>query len=327
MSGNARVPVGRTAHARTAGLYRRHEALSTGISDDEIRRRCLGGSWRRVHRGAYAESAMMAGLDAVARHRLRVAALIPAMADEAVVSHQSAAVLLGAPMAPALLDRVHVTRNRRHGGRIKANVKVHCAPVDCVVELDGLLVTSPARTVVDLARTAAFEPAVVVADALGRQFGITAGELDAELELARRRRGIDAARRVVDFLDPRSGGVDQSRVRAALPRLGLPPAEAGGVVHTEDGQALGTVDLYLGQTGVVLIVDPPPGTRRDPVPTETVLRRHRFQPVRTTWRELSAGVSTARLRTALIASREQPPRGFIRPAPLPEHVSLPRRSL
>ncbi|MGW5513132.1 hypothetical protein [Nocardia africana] len=319
--------------AGIVGVHRRRDAVSAGVGDDEIRRRCAIGRWRRVRRGAYAETSVLADLDGVARHRLTVAALLPEMAADAVVSHQSAAVLLGAPMSPALLDRVHVTRNRRHGGRIKPNLTVHCAPVGVVAERDGLLVTTPARTVIDLARTLPFESAIVVGDALAREFGLTAPALARELAWARGRRGVDGARHVIGFLDPRSAGVDHSRIRVLLRLLGFPPAAAGGVIHTDDGRVLGTADLYLGRTGVVLEVDGHPPGRARPHggpshrPPDAVLRRYGFQSIRTTWRGLSTGSTAERLHAALSRAREQRPRGYIRPAALPAPAPLRLRAL
>lgn len=313
----------------TGHLHRRREVMSVGVTDHEIRRRCAGGGWHRVRRGAYAESSVLDGLDVVARHRLAVAALLPEMACDAVVSHQSAAVVLGAPMAPALLDRVHVTRDRRHGGRIKPNLQVHCAPVEFVAEREAVLVTTPARTVVDLARTVAFEPAVVVGDALCRDFGVTAAALAGELEAARGRRGIDAARRVIDFLDPRSRGVEHSRIRVLLSRLGLPPTAAGGLVHSAEGKVLGSVDLYLEHTGVVLTVGDSGADYRGigPAPAEAALRRYGFRPVRVSWRELATGTTAHRLHAAVRQARAAPPRGFVRPAPLFTAQPLPLRPL
>ncbi len=274
----------------------------------------------------------MAELDPVARHRLAVAALLPEMAAGAVVSHQSAAVLLGAPMAPALLDRVHVTRNRRYGGRIKANLKVHCAPVEFVAERHGLVVTSPARTVVDLARTVAFEPAVVVGDALIREFRIAAADLASELEAARGRHGIHTARRIIEFLDPGSAEVAHSRARVLLWRLGLPAAGAGGTVCSDDGTALGTVDIHLTRTGVVLTIADPADHGHRPIdrahpPNDTLLRRYGFHLVRTTLRELGTGAAAARLHAAVARAREEPARGFVRPLPLPAPRPLRVRTL
>ncbi|MEU6560794.1 hypothetical protein [Nocardia nova] len=300
------------------------------MSDDEIRRRCAGGAWRRVRRGTYAESTAVADPDPMARHRLAVAALLPEMASDAVVSHQSAAVLLGAPMAPALLDRVHVTRNRRNGGRIKTNVQVHCAPVEFVADRAGLVVTSPARTVIDLARTLAFEPAVVVGDALSREFGVTAADLAHELKAARGRRGAHAARRIAGFLDPGSTGVAESRARVLLWRLGFPPAGAGGLVCADDGTALGSVDIHLARLGVVITLAGTPEDERRGAgrgPSDALLRRYGFHLVRTSLRDLAAGASTARLRAAVARAREEPARGIVRPLPPPAPSPLRLRRL
>jgi len=75
------------------------------------------------------------------------------------------------------LNRVHVTRSRANGARRSRYVHMRGATLKPgeVVTVDGVLVTSPARTVVDLARTVPFEQAVVVADA-----ALAIGLVDAE---------------------------------------------------------------------------------------------------------------------------------------------------
>ena len=85
----------------------------------------------------------------------------------AVASHVSAAVLHGLPTWGLRLDRVHVTFARRSGGRRDERLYVHTAPLepDEIVVIDGVLVTTAARAVVDIVRTVGFEPAVAVADA------------------------------------------------------------------------------------------------------------------------------------------------------------------
>jgi predicted transcriptional regulator of viral defense system len=82
------------------------------------------------------------------------------------VSHVSAAVLHGLPLWAVPLDRVHVTKSRRSGGRTGSRVRVHTASLDAgdVGLVTGLPVTSLARTVADLARTLPFPQAVALAD-------------------------------------------------------------------------------------------------------------------------------------------------------------------
>ncbi len=85
----------------------------------------------------------------------------------AVVSHVSAAAMYGLPSWRVPLNRVHVSRDRDHGGRIDRVLHVHAARIgaDEIGLLGGVAVTSAARTVADCARTSPFEQSVVIADA------------------------------------------------------------------------------------------------------------------------------------------------------------------
>ncbi|WP_324192570.1 hypothetical protein [Nocardia transvalensis] len=293
-----------------------------------------------MRRGSYADEQTFEGLDAIERHRVLLSAALPDLSSGAVLSHHSAAVMYGAPVWSALLDRICVTRNRRNGGRIKPNLKVHCAPIETVADIEGVLLTTPARTIVDLARSAPFEAAVVVGDALAREYGVTATDLAIELDAAKRRTGIAWARRVVAFLEPHSESVGESRSRVMLQRLGLPMPASQGEVYTGEGQFLGRVDFYFGDTGVVGEFDGrikyerllrPGEEAGDAVfaekRREDALRANGFQVVRWTWDELPTGEVLPRIRRALARSRHEHPDGFIRQAALPEPKRLITRRL
>src|SRR5580765_8572594 len=90
-----------------------------------------------------------------AAHRALVVATMRQLSDEAVLSHGSAAVLHGLPTWSDQLERVHVTRDRVGGGKIKHNLHRHGLPLDeCdVVRVDGIRLTTLARTVLDLSCT------------------------------------------------------------------------------------------------------------------------------------------------------------------------------
>lgn len=272
------------------------------------------------------------GLGLEERHRLLIDATVPSLSDAAIVSHQSAAVLYGLPLWRPSLDRVHVTRDRRNGGRIKDRLIVHCASLDRrVAEIDGYLVTTPARTVLDVARTLPFEQSVIIGDAAVRRFGIDAEELEAELEFGKRRRGTAAARRVVAFLDGRSESVGESRSRVMILRTGLAAAFLSqGVVSGPDGRFVGRTDFYAGallgefdgriKYGRLL---EPGQDAGDAVFAEKLredaLRDLGYQVARWTWGDLEAPAHTAdRLRRALErASKGLTPTGNVVQAPLP----------
>jgi predicted transcriptional regulator of viral defense system len=96
-------------------LSRRSQLLAAGFSDEEVRRLVRAGRLTPLRRGVYVEGPVPD--DVLARHVLQIEAALGGLSDDAVVSHVSAAVLHGLRIWAVRLDRVHVTRARRNGGR------------------------------------------------------------------------------------------------------------------------------------------------------------------------------------------------------------------
>lgn len=142
------------------GVRLRTALHAAGWSDAEIRRARRRGDLRPVRRGAYLDGADASLRDAVGRHRARVQAVAGQLGPWAVVSHVSAAVLHGLPVWNLPLDRVHVTRDRANGGRRTRDLHVHPARLPDTDRgvVAGIAVTTPGRTVADVARTAGFAP-------------------------------------------------------------------------------------------------------------------------------------------------------------------------
>jgi len=101
---------------------------------------------------------------------------------------------------------------------------VHAAPLapEEVVEVDGLFVTSPARTVIDIARTAGLDAAVAVADSALHKHLVDPGELARAARRCAGWPGVPQARHVVALADGDSDSVGESRSRLAIQRAGLP---------------------------------------------------------------------------------------------------------
>lgn len=224
-------------------LHLRPELHAAGYSDVEVRRMLHTGELARVRRGAYLAGELPE--DAAARHLLLIRAAVEHLSEDAVVSHASAAVLHGMPVWGLPLDRVHVTRQRRStGARRGGQVHAHSAPLGDhdIVVLNGVTVTSPARTVIDVARRAPFEQAVVVADG-----ALHLGLVDnAAMGIALQRKrwpGMPAARRVVAFADGRSASPGESRSRVALMLAGIPTPVLQWEVRDRDGGFVGCVDF------------------------------------------------------------------------------------
>jgi hypothetical protein len=282
-------------------LHLRSRLLAAGYTDDEIRRMLRDGGLARVRRGAYVAGAVPE--DIVARHVLLVRAALAQLSPDAVVSHVSAAAVFGLPVWGLPLDRVHITRDRpRTGARRGSRVHTHSTPLgaDEVVLRDGVPVTSPARTVLDVARAVPFEQAVVVADAALNQRLVDRAALQRALDMPRRWPGLPAARRVLAFADARAVGPGESRSRVAILRTGLPAPVLQWEVRRRDGRFVGEVDFgwprmrtvgeFDGRIKYGLLV--PPG--QEPADVlykeklrEDALRAEGLAVVRWGWRDLS----------------------------------------
>jgi hypothetical protein len=236
-------------------LSRRSQLLAAGFTDDEVRRLVRAGRLTPLRRGVYVEGPVPD--DVLARHVLQIDATLGALADDAVVSHASAAVLHGLRIWAVPLDRVHVTRARRNGGRCGALVHVHTAPLDPteIVTIGGRLVTSLARTIADLARSLPFEQAVVLADSAmfhKRRDRVDLADLVETLARAPRWPGNPAARRAIAFANGLSESVGESRSRVAIAAAGLPPPVLQWKVRAAGtGALIGRVDFGWPELRVV----------------------------------------------------------------------------
>ncbi|MEU6696430.1 hypothetical protein [Pseudonocardia sp. NPDC046786] len=218
------------------GLVRRPALVADGFDGAEIDRMLRSGVLVAVRRGVY----RLAGGDsprAEDDHRLRARAAGPELVSGAVFGFVTAAVLLGLPVWRIPLRRLHVVRDRSNGARIRGDLQIHGGrlPEGDVLELaGGLRVTSPARTVVDLARTVAAPQALVTIDgALHRRIvaerarrpdpaAATTGEIIRALGASANWSGSRAARRAVAFADGRSESPGETLSRFRMHVAGLP---------------------------------------------------------------------------------------------------------
>jgi predicted transcriptional regulator of viral defense system len=294
-------------------VVRRTELLGAGYAEHEIRRELRVGTLVRVGRGAYLRHTLPS--DGGQRHALRVRAAVADLAPGSVISHVSAAVLHGLPTWGLGLDRVHATRPRRSGGRVDARTHLHAAPLDPdeIVELDGIAVTAPARTMIDVARVTGFEAAVVLVDRALHDGLITPTRLAEALTRATRWPGAPAARRVVAFADRLSESVGESRSRVVIAAAGLPTPVLQWEVRDEKGTWLGRADFgwpdhrtlgeFDGRIKYGELVRP--GRRAGDVVfaeklREDALRAAGLQVIRWTWSDLDRFAPVAaRLRRAL----------------------------
>jgi hypothetical protein len=298
----------------------RRRAVAEGWTDDELARHIRTGAMSRLRRGAYVDGAPPAG-DAV-RHRLLVHATVAGLRRPAVVSHQSAAVLLRMPLWGVGLDRVHVTRRPPASSEVGRTLRTHVARLrdDEVVEVDGLAVTGPVRTAFDLARSLPLEPAVVALDAALASRVVQAADLARAVAEVAGTRGSRTAARAVAFADGRSESVGESRSRLVLHRLGLAPTALQLVCRDAGGSSLGRADFGWEDERVVGEFDGRvkygrllrPGQDPGDVVFEEKRREDAFRDagwgvVRWTWTDLVPGTVVGdRVGRALARARRRP---------------------
>jgi very-short-patch-repair endonuclease len=197
--------------AAQRGVVARRQLLALGLSSTAITLRVRSGRLHLLHRGVYA-----VGHPALAEFGREQAALL-ACGPDAVLSHHSAAAVWRLLPSP---QPEHVTVVRRSRG--PATVRVHQAtvlPRHDVRVREGLRITAPARTLVDLAGVdgPAFEAALN--EALVRRM-VPRSELDAAA--ASGRRGAGRLRAALDAGPaPTRSGLER-RLLVLLARAGLP---------------------------------------------------------------------------------------------------------
>jgi hypothetical protein len=235
--------------ASQGGVVMRSQAVAAGYTEGEIRRRRQRRQWVAIRRGAYVDRVVFAAMNRDQRHVAMIHAVVRSLERPAVVSHASAAVFRGLPSWGLDLSLVHVTRGDLHSPRIEGGVHHHAGELrnDDVEQVNGIWVTSPARTAIDTARVTAFEAALVVTDALLHRGLVGKGTILGRLESMRDWPGTCNAGRVAEFADGRSESVGESRSRVAFELVGLPRPDLQRLITTADGRIVGRSDFVFDE--------------------------------------------------------------------------------
>lgn len=240
------------------GAFTRAQALAAGHLRREIQQNLTDGTWRVVQRGiyichdlltAYAATPGGAYLAECAARRL----LLP---DDSLISHESAAIVHSLALLDPVTGPVRVTvprpgsSTRGHlPGRFVAEV-----PAQHRTSALGIPVTTPARTVVDLARTLTLESALVTADDALRQ-GLDRLALLDVVAACRRWPGVDQARQVAMMATRWSESPLESLAMLWFRRQGLPLPQQQLTVRTDGGLWLARVDFVWPEFRTVCEVD------------------------------------------------------------------------
>lgn len=209
------APTGvRMAENKPVEFRHRDELLALGATDRQIRGWRRRNTMTRVWRGAYHLGAQLPPWE-----ELRISALAAAQrsGESVVLSHAAAATVLGMMVLNSDWKTVDFTSDGARGGTKRGRRRLHVRRLDAedVVVVDGVTVTSIARTALDLALAGDFVAAVCALDAALRM-GVTREELQAGIGRLGRRRGIANLLAAVEEASPLSESVGESRSRALM---------------------------------------------------------------------------------------------------------------
>jgi very-short-patch-repair endonuclease len=227
------------------GVVARWQLLQQGITARQIELRLQSGRLHEIHRGVY-----LVGHAIPSPHAVEQGALL-ACGEKSVLSHRSAAKLWNLLSYPASAPAWVIVPPGRGAGRPRIKIKRATLLRSDVRSRQGLRLTSPPRTVLDLALLLDEEELEnVVAEAEFRGLASVA-ELGAQLEGNEGKRGVAKLRRVLDLPGgpkrTKSGG-ERAMLRL-LRRAGISGFETNAWIHGYE------VDFLWRDLGVVVELD------------------------------------------------------------------------
>jgi len=249
MDDRAAARIAATQHS----LLTRTQAKQAGFTDRAIKVRLQTGRWLEVHASVYA----IAGAARTRAQRLLAACL--AVGPDAAASHRAAAAIHGFWSTPD--DHLELTVPRATSPELDGVIVHRLTDLTerWVSVVDGLRVTSPARTLVD---AGAVVPLGYVSRMLDRAIGARRATL-REVEFARRevsRQGRAGAGVIRLLLAERLAGpvcesVLQARTLTLMRRHGLPEPVLEHTILDKHGGFVATVDFAYPELKYAIEVD------------------------------------------------------------------------
>ena len=218
-------------------VFTRALAVRAGWAPRDVDAEVRAGRWTALRRGIYCRSEDVPAHGPV-RVALDVAAAALATGCDVVGSHETAALVHGLPLfqaydGPPVLSRDRLPRLRRPGQTSPAPL-VSQLPPRHRASVHGAVVTSMARTAIDLARKGPALSAVVILDAALRA-GVRRAELEDVVSDCHGWPGSQRARQFVPFADGRAESALESVGRWRMHQAELPPPDLQVVVRDLDG--------------------------------------------------------------------------------------------
>lgn len=241
-------------------IVTRADALAKGMSADQVRQRVRSGLWIPLDRATYltheeAADSGFAGLRAA--HVARCVAAVRRHPRSAI-GFESCALTWGLPLVSRVPVQGQVIAPPGGWTGIRRGVRYRAMHVesDHLTEMDPygdgsrILVTTPARTVADLARTLPRADAVAAGDAALRAGLATTQEIQDIILGMYHVRGCRTAQEVVPLWDPRRETALESWSALRFWEWGLPDPTPQVEFFDEEG-FIGRVDFFWEEYGVI----------------------------------------------------------------------------
>jgi very-short-patch-repair endonuclease len=209
--------------ARQEGIVTTQQLRAAGLSDEAISRWVATGRLHPLFRTIFALGHRRVG------PRARLRGVVLACGPGAVISHRSAAWLLGiGKNDPVTIDVICPTQS----GRKISGIRAHLVPYPARSErghVAGIPCTSPARTIVDLAGTYGDPELRETVERAATERKLDLAAIDAILTAGPRRRGAPCLRGVLDDWRPIAETAKYATVRSLFEAKLLPLVVAAGL--------------------------------------------------------------------------------------------------
>ena len=241
-------------------IVTRSDAMAGGMTGDQIRQRVRSGLWTALDRATYLIHADVPDDPFVAARRGHVDRCVAAVQRHpgSAIGFGSCAIAHGLPLVTGVpaLGQIIVPDGGWTGIRNGVRYRTMQVEPAHVTEMDPFgdgsraNVTTPARTVVDIARTLTRADAVAAGDAALRAGLATTDEMSDILTGMSHVRGCRSAQAVLPLLNPRRETALESWSALRFWEWGLPDATPQVDFHDEEG-FIGRVDFYWEEFGVI----------------------------------------------------------------------------
>jgi hypothetical protein len=238
--------------------FTRRQAGLAGVSDADLAQLVQSGCLVRVRRGVFARPDDVAPEERASRHVDLVRAALDGRRAVYMASHLSAVAVYGLPLPLAPVDTVHLTglspqaRSKRRPGLWLHHADSYVS--DARVQ-DGLLVSSPARTVADCLRVFSPRVSVPVADAALHREMVTRDELLLEMAMQCHWTGRLRADSAVPLVDGRRETWLESYAFVRLAEWDVPLPQPQVEVFDETGRFVARTDGAWVEDATVLELD------------------------------------------------------------------------